>query len=83
MNQEDQSHINYSYDQLIIILNMNLGMKLLRLSQVCELYSLSKSTIYRKRRSGEFPQPISLGGKSIAWRTIDLDRWEKSLQEVR
>ena len=61
---------------------MKLSMKLLRLSQVCELYSLSKSSIYRKRQTGEFPQPISLGGNSIAWRTIDLDRWEKSLQEV-
>ena len=61
---------------------MKLTMKLLRLSQVCELYSLSKSSIYRKRQKGEFPQPISLGGNSIAWRTIDLDRWEKGLQEV-
>ena len=61
---------------------MNFDMKLLRLSQVCELYSLSESSIYRRRQKGEFPQPISLGGKAIAWRTIDLERWQKSLQEV-
>ncbi len=61
---------------------MNFDMKLLRLSQVCELYSLSESSIYRRRQKGEFPKPISLGGRAIAWRTIDLDRWEKSLQEV-
>ena len=62
---------------------MNYEMKLLRLPQVIERYSLSESSIYRKRRSGNFPQPISLGDRAIAWRVSDLENWEKSLKEVR
>ena len=44
---------------------MNLDMKLLRLSQVCELYSLSKSSIYRKRQTGDINGAISDYTKAI------------------
>tara|TARA_Y200000002_G_scaffold331360_1_gene296505 strand:- start:6331 stop:6519 length:189 start_codon:yes stop_codon:yes gene_type:complete len=61
---------------------MNLELKLLRLPQVIERYSLSESSIYRKRKSGNFPQPIALGDRAIAWKISDLEKWEKNLKEV-
>jgi prophage regulatory protein len=56
--------------------------KLLRLSQVVEITSLSKSTIYRMIKSNEFPSPLQIGSKSVAWRQIDLEKWMKNLPEV-
>ena len=56
--------------------------KLLRLSQVVEITSLSKSTIYRMIKSNEFPSPLQIGSKSVAWRQIDLEKWMKNLPQV-
>ena len=56
--------------------------KLLRLWQVMEITSLSKSTIYRMIRSGDFPSPLQIGSKSVAWRQIDLEKWMKNLPQV-
>tara|TARA_B100000424_G_scaffold160610_1_gene123020 strand:+ start:285 stop:473 length:189 start_codon:yes stop_codon:yes gene_type:complete len=61
---------------------MEIEKRFLRLPQVMERYSLSESTIYRKRRSGEFPKPIQLGDRAIAWAITDLQKYEKTLKEV-
>jgi len=36
---------------------------------------LGRSTIYRLVASGEFPRPVHLGPRAIAWRWSDLERW--------
>lgn len=50
-------------------------MKCLRLSQVTERTTLCKQTIRDLRRSGEFPEPIRLRQKRIAWVESDIDTW--------
>ena len=33
-------------------------------------------------KSNEFPSPLQIGSKSVAWRQIDLEKWMKNLPEV-
>lgn len=50
-------------------------MRLIRLSEVMQQTSLSRSVIYRKMKKGSFPQNISLGGRSVAWLESDVQEW--------
>ena len=47
----------------------------LRLPQVKQLTSLSKSTIYRLMDEGDFPKQISLGARSVAWEKSQVEDW--------
>ena len=44
-----------------------------------ERTSLDITTIYRKIKAGTFPQPVRVGKRRVAWRSIDVDAWEKAL----
>jgi prophage regulatory protein len=39
---------------------------------------LGRSTIYRLVASGDFPAPVHVGRRAVAWRWADLDRWSAS-----
>lgn len=49
--------------------------KLLRLPDVKDLTGMSTSTIYAKMSRGEFPKPIKLGARAVAWRVADISEW--------
>lgn len=49
--------------------------KVLRLKAVCELTGLSRSSIYLKMSRNEFPKPIKLGRRSIAWVESEVNQW--------
>ena len=49
-----------------------------RLSPVLQIVPLSKSTWRAGVKSGRFPQPITLGERSIAWRVEDIRRFIES-----
>lgn len=49
--------------------------RILRLPAVKESTGLSRSTIYLRMANNEFPQPISLGGRSVGWLEQDIDEW--------
>ena len=46
---------------------MKIEHRLLRLPEVMELTGLSKTTIYRLKAIGGFPQNIQLGSNCVAW----------------
>ena len=49
---------------------------LLRREQVQARTGLAKSTLYKLMRDGGFPNSVSLtGGRAVAWRASDVDRW--------
>lgn len=50
-------------------------MKLLRMPQVIALTGLSRMTIYRMEKRGEFPGRVQLGPNSIAWHEQEIDSW--------
>ena len=48
---------------------------LLRLRQVKARTGLSRSTIYLKIKTGEFPAQVSLGPRAVGWLEAEVDRW--------
>jgi prophage regulatory protein len=47
----------------------------LRLPQVKQRVGLSRSSIYARIHNGEFPAPISLGGRSVGWLSHEVEDW--------
>ena len=47
----------------------------IRLPQVKEITSLSKSSIYRLMEDGDFPKQVSLGARSVAWVKSQVEDW--------
>ena len=49
--------------------------KVLRLPTVKARTGLSRSTIYLRVSLGEFPAPVSLGGRAVGWIEAEVNRW--------
>jgi prophage regulatory protein len=49
--------------------------KFLRLDEVRNRVPYSRSTIYAKIQRKEFPAPIDLGARAVAWLESDIDEW--------
>ncbi len=52
--------------------------RILRTPEVVRVTGLSKTTIWRRVRSGDFPAPIRLGGlaaRSVGWREGEIEHW--------
>ncbi len=57
--------------------------RVLRLPDVKARTGLSRSTIYLRVSNGEFPQPVSLGGRSVGWLEHEIDEWITSQVAAR
>ncbi len=44
--------------------------------EVAVRFGVSKDTIWRWRREGDFPAPVRLGGRTSRWRLSDIEAWE-------
>jgi prophage regulatory protein len=53
---------------------------LLRRPEVEARTGLSRSSIYEWMKRGEFPQPVRLGARIVAWRESDVAEWLESLE---
>lgn len=52
--------------------------KILRINEVIERTGLSRATIYRQIKSGQFPKKLSLtgaGGRAVGWLEGSIDAW--------
>ena len=52
--------------------------KIIRTPEVMEVTGLSKTTIWRRVRSGDFPVPVKLGrpdSRSIGWKLEEVEEW--------
>jgi prophage regulatory protein len=49
--------------------------RLLRLPQVKHRTGYSRSSIYAKISLGEFPAPVNLGARAVAWIDTEIDEW--------
>jgi prophage regulatory protein len=47
----------------------------LRLRVVIRVTGLSRSTLYRLIANGQFPRPVRLGPRAVAWRRSDVEAW--------
>jgi prophage regulatory protein len=51
---------------------------LLRLGAVIRVTGLSRSTLYRLIADGQFPRPVRLGPRAVAWRRVDVEAWSEA-----
>lgn len=49
--------------------------KLIKLKTVLERTGLGRSTLYNYINQGMFPQPVSLGERSVAWVESEVEDW--------
>lgn len=54
-------------------------MKLLTAEQVTELTGLSRTSVWRLERAGEFPSRVRLSPNRVAWRADELQEWVEGL----
>lgn len=52
--------------------------KVLSPNRVCDLAGVSRTTLWRLQRSGDFPASIRLSPNRIGFRAGDLDAWFRS-----
>jgi prophage regulatory protein len=48
---------------------------LVRLTEVCELIGVGRSTIYKWVNEGTFPAPVKVSERAVRWRTEDIEHW--------
>ncbi|TNF09474.1 MAG: AlpA family transcriptional regulator [Gammaproteobacteria bacterium] len=57
---------------------------ILRLPEVKSRTGLSRSTVYLRISDGNFPKPISLGGRAVGWIEAEIDQWlEEQIEASR
>jgi prophage regulatory protein len=52
-----------------------MSLSLLKLPDVIKLVGYGRSSIYSKIRRGDFPPPVRLGERSVAWSSEEIDAW--------
>lgn len=52
-----------------------MSMKLIRIKDVMERTGLARSTIYKYISLGQFPHPIKLGTRAVAWVEREVEAW--------
>ena len=56
---------------------------IVRRHQVLKMTGLSKSTLYRRIKTGAFPEPFRLGGPdsaAVGWKETDVMKWLDELE---
>lgn len=52
---------------------------LLRRPEVERLTGLSRPTIYRQIKAGQFPRPRRIGVQAVAWLASEIEAWRQAL----
>jgi len=58
---------------------------ILRERDVLRVTCLSRTTLWRRRRDGDFPAPVRLGGRrsrAVGWRREEVERWLEERERV-
>ena len=59
----------------LLVAPVRVALILERLPQVKTRTGLSRSEIYRRISTGNFPQPVKLGQRVSAWNAAEIDQW--------
>jgi prophage regulatory protein len=49
--------------------------ELVEILEVCRITSLSRSSVYRCIRRGDFPRPAKIGVRRMAWSRAEVANW--------
>lgn len=58
-------------------------LKLLKLRHVMAMTSLARSTIYRYCSDNNFPKPVKLGKRNVAWVESEVQAWIEHKSRLR
>ena len=75
---EDRRERSTAVTSAIATRNFRSGM-LLRIATVCELISVSRSTLYRWISEGSFPGPVRISERAVRWNIDDIEAWRNAL----
>lgn len=50
-------------------------LRLLRMREVCQRSGKSRSAIFRRVAAGDFPAPVKVGARAIAWPEHEVTAW--------
>lgn len=68
----------YSSPGLLLLDGTSEPERFIRLREVVGICGLPASSIYDKMRRGDFPKPVPLAGKSVAWLSSEIRQWMQS-----
>ena len=71
MHSKNTSQISGNYERI------------LRSASLLAVLDISAPTLWRRVKEKNFPQPISLGGRSIGWLQSEVDAWINSRAGLR
>jgi len=66
---------NVTHHPVSTIPSDNMPERIIRIKEVVELTGLSRTTLWRMERKGEFPARVSLGVGSVGWRFSEVNGW--------
>lgn len=49
--------------------------RMLRVREVCQMIGLSRSTVWRLERAGDFPKHYQLSPGSVGWKLSEIQNW--------
>lgn len=52
-----------------------MNMKLIRIKEVMNRTGLARSTVYKYINENNFPKPIKLGSRAVAWVESEIEGW--------
>ena len=56
--------------------------KIYRLPEVMTITGLSRSSIYLRMSTNEFPQPIKIGRRTVGWTEDSIIAWQSTIMEA-
>jgi prophage regulatory protein len=62
---------------------MNTEVKLLKLPEVLALTKKSRTSTLAAVRKGEFPAPINIGNRAVAWLASEVNAWIEQRAKAR
>ena len=54
---------------------MSLERRVVRIKEVLEITGLSKSVVYDMVSRNEFPRPVRISHRAVAWHQADIEEW--------
>ena len=57
--------------------------KMYRLPEVMDMTGLSRSSIYLRISTNEFPKPVKLGRRAVGWPEESIIAWQAKMMEAQ